>query len=337
MTGQSRGGVDPEGVDPAPFDPAPFELGPALLFCPADRPDRFEKAALRADAVILDLEDAVAPENLDAARTAIRQHPLDPARTIVRIHALGTAAAAADLEMLRHTDYRLVMVPKAESAPALDALAGFGVIALCETAAGVLAASELARHPLTVALMWGAEDLVASLGGTSSRRADGRYRDVARHARSSVLLAAAAHGCAAIDAVHLDLTDSDIVVSDIAAPDSAASGITAPSILAPDSAASDSAASDAPASDSAASGSLVEEATDAAACGFGAVACIHPGQVAAIRAAYRPAADEVMRARELLAAATGGVFRHGGRMIDGPVLAHARAVLRRADAGARPK
>ena len=337
MTGQSRGDVDPEGVDPASFDPAPFELGPALLFCPADRPDRFEKAALRADAVILDLEDAVAPENLDAARTAIRQHPLDPARTIVRINALGTAAAAADIEMLLHTDYRLVMVPKAESAPALDALAGFGVIALCETAAGVLAASELARHPLTVALMWGAEDLVASLGGTSSRRADGRYRDVARHARSTVLLAAAAHGCAAIDAVHLDLTDSDIVVSDIAAPDSAASGITAPSILAPDSAASDSAASDAPASDSAASGSLVEEATDAAACGFGAVACIHPGQVAAIRAAYRPAADEVMRARELLAAATGGVFRHGGRMIDGPVLAHARAVLRRADAGARPK
>ena len=282
--------------------------------------------------MILDLEDAVAPENLDAARTAIRQHPLDPARTIVRINALGTVAAAADIEMLRHTDYRLVMVSKAESAPALDALAGFGVIALCETAAGVLAASELARHPLTIALMWGAEDLVASLGGTSSRRADGRYRDVARHARSTVLLAAAAHGCAAIDAVHLDLTDSDIVVSDIAAPDSAASDITAPSILA-----SDSAASDAPASDSAASGSLVEEATDAAACGFGAVACIHPGQVAAIRAAYRPAADEVMRARELLAAATGGVFRHGGRMIDGPVLAHARAVLRRADAGARPK
>ena len=347
MTGQSRGGVDPEGVDPAPFDPAPFELGPALLFCPADRPDRFEKAALRADAVILDLEDAVAPENLDAARTAIRQHPLHPPLTIVRINARGTAAAAADIEMLLHTDYRLVMVPKAESAPALDALAGFGVIALCETAAGVLAASELARHPLTVALMWGAEDLVASLGGTSSRRADGRYRDVARHARSTVLLAAAAHGCAAIDAVHLDLTDSDIVVSDIAAPDSAASDITAPSILASDAPASDAPASDAPASDSAASdsaasdsaasGSLVEEATDAAACGFGAVACIHPGQVAAIRAAYRPAADEVMRARELLAAATGGVFRHGGRMIDGPVLAHARAVLRRADAGARPK
>ena len=332
MTEQSRGdvdpedvdpeGVDPEGVEPAPsepapfgpgsFKPAPFELGPALLFCPADRPDRFEKAASRADAVILDLEDAVAPENLDAARTAIRQHPLDPARTIVRINALGTVAASADIEMLWHTDYRLVMVSKAESAPALDALAGFGVIALCETAAGVLAASELARHPLTIALMWGAEDLVASLGGTSSRRADGRYRDVARHARSTVLLAAAAHGCAAIDAVHLDLTESDIVVSDTAAPDSAAAH-------------------------SAASGSLAEEAADAAASGFGAVACIHPGQVAAIRAAYRPAADEVVRANELLAAATGGVFRHGGRMIDGPVLAHARAVLRRADAGARPK
>ena len=69
-----------------------------------------------------------------------------------------------------------------------------------------------------------------------------------------------------------------------------------------------------------------------AAVGFAATACIHPGQVETIRAAYRPDPAELEAARELLAAAEtagGGVFRHDGRMVDGPVLAHARAVLRR--------
>lgn len=55
--------------------------------------------------------------------------------------------------------------------------------------------------------MWGAEDLVASLGGSSSRFADGAYRDVARFSRSRVLIAAASHGRDAIDAVHLDIAD----------------------------------------------------------------------------------------------------------------------------------
>ncbi len=55
--------------------------------------------------------------------------------------------------------------------------------------------------------MWGAEDLIAALGGGSSRRADGRYRQVAGHVRSTVLLAASAFGRAALDAVHLDIGD----------------------------------------------------------------------------------------------------------------------------------
>ena len=56
-------------------------------------------------------------------------------------------------------------------------------------------------------MMWGAEDLVAALGGSSSRQADGTYRDVARHVRSTVLLAASAFGRIALDAVHLDIRD----------------------------------------------------------------------------------------------------------------------------------
>ena len=64
-----------------------FALGPALLFCPADRPERYGKAAERSDAVILDLEDAVAPGDKAAAREALLAHPLDPSRTIVRVSA----------------------------------------------------------------------------------------------------------------------------------------------------------------------------------------------------------------------------------------------------------
>ncbi len=130
--------------------------------------------------------------------------------------------------------------------------------------------------------MWGAEDLVASLGGTSSRKPNGRYRDVARYARSRTLLAAGAHGKAAIDAVQLDISDVK---------------------------------------------RLRIEATDAAATGFSATACIHPSQVEVIRAAYRPDAASLAWARGVLAAAKSerGVFSYEGRMVDEPVLRHARS------------
>jgi citrate lyase subunit beta/citryl-CoA lyase len=260
--------------------------GPALLFCPADRPDRFAKAAERADAVILDLEDAVAPEHKARARTALRAEPLDPTRTIVRVNAVGSPEFEADLEAIVGTDYRTVMLAKTESPAQVARLGGFEVVALCETARGVLAAPEIAAVPAVRALMWGAEDLLASLGGTSSRAGDGGYRDVARAARSAVLLAAGAHDKAAIDAVHLDIADL---------------------------------------------AGLAAEAADANASGFSATACIHPGQVETIRAAYRPSPDEVAWARELLAAAADrqGVFAHRGHMVDEPVLRQARAVLAR--------
>lgn len=264
-----------------------FDMGPALLFCPADRPERYGKAAERADAVIIDLEDAVAPGDRAAARSALVQSRLDPARTIVRVNAVGTDDFQLDLAALDETLYRTVMVPKAERVEHAEALGQYDVVALCETAAGVLAAAEIAAVSNVVALMWGAEDLIASLGGSSSRFPDGSYRAVARHARSQVLLAAGAHGKAAIDSVFL------------AIPDVA---------------------------------SLLAEAEDAVASGFTATACIHPSQVAVIRQAYQPTDAEVAYAWEILQASTSehGVFQYQGRMIDGPLLRHAEAVLRRA-------
>ena len=166
------------------------------------------------------------------------------------------------------------------------ALPGYDVVALCETAAGVLAAAALAATPNVVALMWGAEDLVASLGGSESRFRDGHYRAVALHARSAVLIAAGAYGKAAIDAVHITIADT---------------------------------------------AGLAAEARDAVASGFAATACIHPSQVATIREAYAPGDDQIEYANAVLAAAEGqrGVFEFRGKMVDAPVLAHARRVLAR--------
>ncbi|WP_353816672.1 HpcH/HpaI aldolase/citrate lyase family protein [Agromyces sp. SYSU T00266] len=209
----------------------PFPFGPALLFCPADRPDRYAKAAERADAVILDLEDAVAESGKSAARESLVANPIDPARVIVRVNPASTPHLADDLAAVRRTAYRTLMLAKCEGTADLVALEDFDVIALCETARGVLAAPDIAAVPIVSALMWGAEDLVASLGGGSSRHADGRYRDVARHARSQALLAAGAHGVSAIDAVHLDLADADGLRAE--AEDAAALGFAATACVHP--------------------------------------------------------------------------------------------------------
>lgn len=267
-----------------------FASGPAILFCPADRPERFAKALERADSVILDLEDAVAPAVKAAARGSVIESELDPDRVIVRVNPLDTEDFVSDLASLSQTDYRRIMVAKAESPKRLSKLdRRFDVVALCETAKGVSQVERIAALENVSALMWGAEDLVASIGGTSSRKPNGRYRDIARYARARVLLAAGARGKAAIDAVHLDIDDTK---------------------------------------------RLAIEAADAAASGFAATACIHPSQVPIIRDAYRPDANAVAWARGVLAAAERerGVFAYEGRMVDEPVLRHARALLRRADA-----
>ena len=265
---------------------AEFGMGPAILFCPADRPDRYEKAVERADAVILDLEDAVAPGSKDFAREAVAVSRLDPERTMVRVNPVGTDDFALDLSALARTQYRTLMLAKAEHPSQLAALADFAVVALIETATGVLNAAAIAAEPNVVGLMWGAEDLVASLGGTSSRNPDGHYRGVAMQARSTVLLAAGGNGKAAIDAIHVNIPDLE---------------------------------------------GLAVEAADAVASGFSATACIHPSQVDVIRSAYSPTEADLEWAHSVLDAAEGehGVFQLDGKMIDGPILKHAKKLLRR--------
>jgi citrate lyase subunit beta / citryl-CoA lyase len=259
-------------------------VGPALLFCPADRPDRYFKAAAAADMVILDLEDGVSAPDRPDAREALKVTLLDPQRTIVRVNPFGTEDFSLDIAALAQTPYSIVMLSKTESADDVNALGPRPVIALCETARGVLESPKIAAATSAVALMWGAEDLLASLGGRSSRTASGDYRAVATHARSQVLLAARAHDRAAIDAIHLDIADVE---------------------------------------------GLTTEAEDAAASGFCASACIHPTQVEIVRAAYRPSDDQIAWASGVSKAAASerGVFTYQGRMIDAPLLRHARQIL----------
>ena len=269
--------------------------GPALLFCPADRPDRYAKALAAADGVILDLEDGVGAEAKDEARAAIAASELDPARVIVRVNALGTPQHALDIAALADTAYRLIMLPKTETRSQLDGLGrldrlggDWRILALCETPLGIVNAAEIAAAPNVIAVMWGAEDLIAAMRGRTSRHPDGRYRDVALHARSAVLLAASARGRPAIDSVYVNIPDLD---------------------------------------------GLAAEAEDAAASGFRLKACVHPSQVPVVRKAFRADEAQIAWARRVLAAARDagaqdkGAIKIDGQMIDAPLIRQAEAIL----------
>ncbi|WP_425310780.1 CoA ester lyase [Ammonicoccus fulvus] len=284
--------------------------GPALLFCPGNRPDRFEKAAERSDAVILDLEDAVPARDRDAARAAIAASRLDPERTIVRVNPVGSPDHEADLACVRETDYTCVMLAKTESAEHVTSVAAWTeacVLALVETPLGVVRAEEIASALGCGGMMWGAEDLVAAMGGRSSRFAlphtvpdasrepetlhaavgtrAGAYRDVPRYARARVAMAAAAFGRWAVDGVHMDFSDTE--------------------------------------------GQRIE-ALDGFALGFAATACIHPDQVPIVREAYTPNQADIDWAQRVLAAEEmGGAVEVDGRMVDGPMYRQAEAIIRR--------
>lgn len=257
--------------------------GPSWLFCPADRPERFAKAAAAADVVILDLEDGVAAKDRVAAREALVNTPQDPSRTVVRVNPVGSPDHPLDLEALRSTEYTTVMLAKTESADQVACLAPLDVIVLVETPLGALAVADTARVDNAFAVMWGAEDLFAFTGGTANRWPDGSYREVAKHVRSQSLLAAKAFGKLALDSVYLDIKDLD---------------------------------------------GLRAEADDAVAVGFDAKVAIHPMQVATIRAAYAPTAEQAIWARRVLDAARSerGVFQFEGQMVDMPVLRRAERI-----------
>lgn len=185
------------------------DSGPGWLFCPADRPERFEKALAAADVVILDLEDGVAAKDREAARAALLETSIDPSRTVVRVNPVGTPEHALDIQTLEATAYTTVMLAKAETSDQVVSLAPFDVVVLVETPLGAVKVTEMAQVDNAVAVMWGAEDLFAATGGTANRRSDGSYRDVATHVRSQSLVAAKAFGLMALDSVYLDIADLD--------------------------------------------------------------------------------------------------------------------------------
>lgn len=140
------------------------------LFVPGDRPDRFGKAAASgADAVILDLEDAVAPAAKEAARLAVAAHGLAGLPVIVRINAAGTEWFDADLAALRGAALDAVLLPKAESAAAVAAVraalgTGVAVIPLVETARGLAGLDGLLAAEGVAFAALGTLDLAVDLG-----------------------------------------------------------------------------------------------------------------------------------------------------------------------------
>ena len=191
----------------------------SVLFSPGDRPELMRKAPeAGADTVVFDLEDAVAPARKSEARAAVADvltdAAFDPgAEVCVRVDA-DAATAADDLDAVLDGDPRLdsVMVPKAASAAGIrevaELIAARGadlpLVALCESARGVLAAEEIAAVPAVDAVAFGAEDLAADIGATRTESGE-----EVSHARQRVVLAAAAADVDAIDTVFTDIEATD--------------------------------------------------------------------------------------------------------------------------------
>lgn len=177
-----------------------------LLFVPGDRPDRFGKAAASgADAVVLDLEDAVAPKRKAAAREHVARWLADGNRAVVRINAAGTPWHDDDVAAVRDLATAL-MVPKAERAADLPP---GELIPLVETAAGITNAREICAAPGVIRAAFGSVDLAAELGVDP-----GSYYALL-HARSALVLAAAAAGCAPpLDGVTTSLDEVGLLRAD---------------------------------------------------------------------------------------------------------------------------
>ncbi|BCO81759.1 citryl-CoA lyase [Mycobacterium paraintracellulare] len=188
----------------------------SLLFVPGDRPDRFAKAAASgADAVVLDLEDAVAPEAKGNARDAVAEWLAAGATSVVRINGTGTDWHDEDLAMVARRECG-VMVPKARSAAHLAEISGqlptdTPLIALIETAPGVLAAAEICAADAVARAAFGSVDLGAELG------IDPDDHDCLQYARSALVMGSAAAGRAApLDGVTTAVHNDGAVSADAA-------------------------------------------------------------------------------------------------------------------------
>ena len=185
-----------------------------VLFVPGDRPERFEKAAAAgADLVIIDLEDAVAHDNKVVARGNVTEWVATGNRCAVRINAADTGHFAGDLDAIAGLGAP-VMLAKAESPDVVQQVAevaGSGVIALIETARGVLAAPAIAAVPGVVRLAVGTFDLAAQLG------VDPADREALAASRGALVLASAAAGLVGpLDGVTAAVDDPDRVADDAA-------------------------------------------------------------------------------------------------------------------------
>lgn len=276
----------------------------SILFSPGDEPELLRKApGTGADTVVLDLEDAVAPDAKQEAREAVADVLTDPAfdpdcEVCLRVNP-DPAVADADLDVVFADDPRIdaVMLPKVESADDVAVLeslltdhgaADIPVLVLCESAAGVLHAEAIAASDPVVAVAFGAEDLSADIG--ASRTEEGTE---VLYAREHVVLAAAAADVEAIDTVFTDIEATD---------------------------------------------RLREETEFALELGFDGKMCIHPAQVPVVNDSFTPAPDRIAWAQRVLDAAAErdvegvGVFRVDGEMIDAPLVSRAEQIRERARA-----
>lgn len=188
----------------------------SLLFVPANRPDRFEKAAASgADAVVLDLEDSVADSEKTAARHYAQRWIREGNEALVRVNAVGTEWHADDVNVLGELPAS-VMLPKSEDAEQVATVAaqlsvGSVVVPLIETARGVLDARLICSVPAVVRPAFGHLDLAAELG------VDPGHPNAFDWTRSQLVLAAAAAGCAPpIDGVTTDLANESVIRDDVA-------------------------------------------------------------------------------------------------------------------------
>lgn len=267
----------------------------SFLFVPANRPERFGKAlASGADVVIIDLEDAVAPESKADACTQLvagfkQMATSERARVVVRINATTTAWHGNDLAQLQ-TLIRLglsaVMVPKAESATGLTQVAatlgaGCALLPQVETLVGLDAVNELTHAPQVLRLVFGNIDFQADLG----LNCDADEAEL-QPVRLALVMASRRAGLSApVDGVTLATQDAAQLQADVAR---------------------------------------------SRRCGLAGKLCIHPAQVAGVNATFTPSAYEVAWAQRVVSgfeASAGAVFRLDGHMIDAPVVLLARRKL----------
>lgn len=271
----------------------------SLLFVPGDS-DRKQAKALgsEADALILDLEDSVAPQQREVARQRVhdllageRTKPL-----WVRVNGCESGALDDDLAAVLPARPDGLVLPKVSGVREIAQVSAklppeTRLIAIVtETPRALLSFGEYAAglDPRVTALTWGMEDLAAALGASSQRNDDGSLTAPFQLARTLCLVAAAAAGIQAIDGVYTDFRDTP---------------------------------------------GLAREAKRARRDGFSGKLAIHPGQVPAINAAFTPSAAEVETARRIVAAFAAspgaGVTSLDGKMIDRPHLIQAQRVLAR--------